>query len=150
MEKNKSLLFYILPPFLFFIDLILLGLFQQKIISLLFCFYGIIVIRSPRTKWLLTSLLFLSIFSFILHGMFGLSLVYLLPLSIIAVEAKNLLNKTFWLPYAFVASGILLTDFLLWPLLLQTTANPLFTGAKLCVNLVVILIIEKIFIPKAI
>ena len=148
--KNKNLFPYFLPPLLFFIDILLLGVFQQQTVSLLFCFYAIWLTKPNQKNLLFLNLFFLSAVSLILYGTFGFSLIYLLPLTILTLWIKKLFNKTFWIPYAFLASSMLVADLLVKPWLLTTNPNTLFTGAKLCVNLIIILIIEKIFFPKVI
>lgn len=141
MKKN---ILYFLPLLFFFIDILLLGLFQQEIVSTLLCFYAVWLMQTNKKNLLLLSLFFLSSIDLILYGNFFFPLIYLIPLTILTLQAKKMLNKTFWLPYAFVATSIFAADFLLKPWLLHFSPNPLFTGAKLCVNLVLILIIEKL------
>jgi len=148
--RYKKILSFFIPFLLFAADIFLLGLFQQPTVSLLLCFYSAWLFR-PNTKQLIfVSLFLLSSISLILYGNFGLVLLYLLPLTLLFYQAQKLLNKTFWLPYVFLTASILTADFLVKPLLLHTSPNILFTGAKLCVNLIIVLIIEKLTFRKVI
>jgi len=140
----KKIVSYLLPPLLFSIDILLLGLLQQNLISTLLCFYAITLMRPTKFRLLATYLFFLSTISLIVYGIFGLSLLYLLPLSVATLEAKKLLSRRFWLPYALVGLSLLAQELLIGPFLLEIPFNTLFTGAKLCVNLVLVLIVKKL------
>jgi len=142
--RYKKAFSFLIPLLLFAIDIFLLGLFQKPIISLLLCFYTTWLFRPGTRALRILALCCLAAQSLILYDSFSLVLLYLLPLTALFLQAQKLLNNTFWLPYAFLAASIVTADFLVKPLMLQTSLNPLFTGAKLCVNLVIVLILEKI------
>lgn len=137
----RSSIFYIFSLLLFFSDIFLLGFFEQQVISLLLCFYAYILSHKSNFKLFVFILFLLSCNSFILNGKFWLPLTYILPLSILSIEAKSFFNKTFWVPYFFVVSNIFLQEVLIQ----QIRISYLFFITKICVSIVVVLVFEKTF-----
>ena len=91
----KQWLLFFLLLVLFFADLFLLSLFQKQTVYLLVCLYVCqLYSHSPAYAPLALTALLVGLESFVLYGQFGLQLVYLLPATIIALQAK----KSFYAP----------------------------------------------------
>lgn len=139
---------YLLPTFFLFLDTTLLGYFQQHTISILLCFYAATLLRNKNTGPLLFSLLLLATQSHLLHGTFGLSLLYLLPLSILILETQNIFQKSTWLPHFFLISCLLANELIIRQYYLQMDAlGGLWLTGLISANLVVLLIFMK-FLPR--
>jgi len=136
---------YLLPPLLFVLDTFFLGLLGQPLAYSLLCFYTLILFRLKNAVPLIFTLFFLAIQSQLVDGYFGLSLVYLLPLSIANLEAKRIFNKTNALPYLFLILTLVVNDLIIETFALKLQPLPLFTTIKIAVNLSLLLIFDKIF-----
>lgn len=84
---------------LFALDIILWGFFEQKIISLVLCLSSILIFRTTST-FTITYLLFL----LSLEGLFdfycyGIPLLYLLPLTFLIRNTRNILQPHTMLPF---------------------------------------------------
>ncbi len=134
---------YLFALLLLTIDTIFMGIFEQQMVYSLLCFYAVFLLKTDRSSTLVYMLLLLACQSVVVDGYFGLSLFYLLPLSIITLEAKNLFNTTAWLPYAFISTSILSHELFIKQYLLHIPAIPLFILSTICVNLIVAAVFEK-------
>ena len=145
MKKQlfNSYKLYLFALSLLFVDTIFMGIFEQPILASLLCLYAITLLKTEKSGPLVYMLLLLACQSVIVDGYFGLSLVYLLPLSIATIEAKNFLSTTVWLPYAFISVSIAAHELFIRQYLMQMQLVPLFILATICVNLVVAVIFEK-------
>ena len=141
---KKNAFFYTTALVLFFIDIFSLNLFGQQTVSLLLCFYAIALARDTTIGRLFFCLFLLSYPPLILHGKFGLSLLYLLPLSILTLEAKNLITKTALLPYFFLILALICQEVLIHGYVLQGAFSYQFMLIKICVSLFVLFILEKL------
>ncbi len=86
----KQWLVLLLLLVLFFADLFLLSLFQKQSLYLLVCLY-VCQLYAPSLIYapITFTALLIGLESFVLYGQFGLQLVYLLPATIIALQAKR-------------------------------------------------------------
>jgi len=140
-KKNSFLLAFAL--LLFFVDVLFLGFFERHLIKSLLCLYAI-VLSSKESASLLFSILFLlALYPFVVHGVFGLSLVYLIPLSIIFLHAKNLFQRTTLMPYIFLGSVLTANELVMKQYVLQVGFSHHFSLLTISVNLI-LLIFEKL------
>jgi len=146
MTRSRHLYFII--PLLWFLDTFLLGIFQQPTVSTLLCLYAVLLVRPVSARVLLFSLLFLSIESLLVHDSLAFSLIYLLPLSILVLEIKELVTHDTWLAYAFGITCMLLLTIAspLW--MGQMLQSPIFIFFRICATIGVILIFEKFLITR--
>ena len=141
--------FYFLSLLLLFIDICTLSFFEQYNISILLCFYAVILMGQTNIQRIIFVLVLLSCESLLLYGTFGLSLLYLLPLSILMLEAKNVLNKTIALPYIFWGASIIVQELLIKTYIPTTARFFPFTLLKICASIILLIIFNKILSQRS-
>jgi len=142
---KKNIFFSALIFACFLIDIFFLGFFESQIVATLLCFYTLLLTDQGNTRLLFLSLFLISFYPLILYGTFGLSLLYLLPLSIIVMEMKSLFRRAVWLPYFFLVAALLANQLIIKQYMLGLGFYSQFFLASICVNLVILLIFEKYF-----
>lgn len=146
LSKSMITYPYFIALTLFLFDTILLHLLESPLISTLICFYAILLLRQKSPWPLIFTLLLISLQSLLLFNTFGLTLFFIVPLSIMALEIAKFLQKTGWIPYFFLLLSIISTDIIsLWPM--GISHLNLLLGIKISVNMV-ILVIFDILVPK--
>lgn len=124
-------------------DVLALGFCEHKIIFSLLCLYTIVLFYKEKAALIIFILFLLATQAIMMGDSFSWKLLYLLPLSIVALEIKNLLCDTAWLPYLFLIVSILIPNLFNTNLPFTSITGILFIFAQICVNLVVLVLFEK-------
>lgn len=113
------LLFYGLVILCFISDLCIVNLVQASYIHILLCFYTLLIFRTTSRAQITVTACTLLAKDFIVHGLFGLPLVYLVPLTVGAhCLKKRLFYQTSLFHYLFVTLALLAQIYLIeWALL---------------------------------
>lgn len=138
-----SFLLYLFALALCFTDVLAVGFFEHKILLSLLCLYTTALLHKKKPLFLIFTLILLASQAMMLGDSFNLKLLYLLPLSIIALEIQNLLCDTQWLPYIFLVTSIVIPNLLNPNLPFTSITGILFIFAQICVNLVILVLFEK-------
>ena len=109
-----SLLFYCSVIVCFFVELCLLNFMQASFLNILLCFYILLAFETTSKPKLIFTACALMAKDFVLHGLFGLPLLYLAPLTFGAIQLKKrLFYPTSLFHYLFVAMALLLQIYLI-------------------------------------
>ena len=124
------------------LDLISISLFNNQFIYLInICF--IINLLNEKKSLLIITLFFLSLESLLIYDIFGLDLLYLIPIAFIFFKFKKILfyKRTFGVILFLII--MLLKFFLVEGFLYNWNINYLYTFYKIFVNLLLVIIILK-------
>ena len=129
----------------FFLDILMFSLFEKQIFYLLLCFY-IFNMWEQRNVFIFIFFAFLiALESSLYYGQFGVQLLYLLPITLLAFKAK----QTFWnwnfQPYLILMACLLIQSYLIEPFLLGIPATFSYTNSKIIANIIVLWCISLIF-----
>lgn len=139
----SNCLIYLFALTLCFTDVLAVGFFGHKILFSLLCLYTSTLFHKEKPLFITFSLLLLATQSLMLGESFSFHLLYLVPLSIIALEAKKFLHNSSWLPYLFMMLSIIIQSLLNPHLLFTSTNGILFIFTQICVNLIIMILFEK-------
>lgn len=81
---------------LFALDILLYGILQQSVVSLLLSYYVCMLFGNCSYYWLSLIALLYMLSTFIVHNHFGIELVYLIPLAVIAFFIQRFCNYQTW------------------------------------------------------
>jgi hypothetical protein len=130
---------------LFLIDVLCFSFFEQRIFYLLLCLYCIELMRPHISAVRIASALLLIAFdSFVQFGRFGITLLYLMPLSYSVRKARTTLQATNALVYFFVALCLCAQFALLEPYVLGLKSTGSYMCAKIIINLLALAIIRRL------
>lgn len=83
--------FYVLPCFLFLVDSCLFFLYEQQWTYALLSFFVVYIFTYPNPLSIALVLTLSALESFLFYGIFGLSLIYLIPFLIVAYNTHHML-----------------------------------------------------------
>lgn len=135
MENTKSLIFSL---FLFFLDVnFYLGI-GAPLFFFLLCWYCVQCLFFEKPLYI-APLLFLSLESFLYFGIFGLELIWLVPLTILFVCFSHHFSFTFSKPFCMLFLA-LLGKLVLGRILFGFGTSGLFTASLICANMIITLL----------
>lgn len=137
MKKISSLLFYIISIALFFLDVCAFSFFEQQLVYTLLCFF--VATLLGKTSWVQRGFLagLLCLQSFIYYGIFGLPLLYLIPITILVFKAQKTLYKSQIYHYILLALCLIAQAIIVEYYVLKMPLVGPYTLTKILVNLVV-------------
>jgi len=134
----KQILSFIFPIFLFFLDInFYLGLGIPLFYCLLSWYCVQFLFFESPFYWF--PLILLSLESFLYFGIFGLDLIWFIPLTILFSLFSRSISFLFFQPLFMVLMALLAKFFLSW-IFFGSTPSGLFTMGLICVNLIITLI----------
>ena len=138
----KKKINFILIFIYFLLDLISLSLFHSQFTYFLYIGY-VASLLNDEIPITCISILLISLKSLMTYDIFGLELIYLIPIILLYIKLKEILyNKVNWGILLFLS--IMLFKFLfIEKLLLHWNGNFLYTFYKIIVNLLLLVIILK-------
>lgn len=134
--------FYIIASVLFIVDLGAFSVFEKPIIYSLLCFYIIQLAKPMGLCRIAFACLLLSLSPLIHYGRFGISLVYLIPATLLGIKMRHTLYDGIWQYYMLLVGCILAQIYLVewWVLGLPISLS--YTISTVIVNLLVIWIMS--------
>jgi len=124
--------------FLFIVDVSCITLVYEPLVQSLLCFFCIKVFRNRPWTEFGTISFFLALYNLITAGRFGLSLVYLIPMALIAKEAQKILYPHTLYAYVMLMVALVLDTCVMGPLALDIPCNIFYTNRIIYVNLMVL------------
>ena len=143
MRRSSPIHFYILTALLFFADISLATFFDQYLIATLISVFCIVVLYSYRITQLAWVIFLLSCESLIFHGRFGLALIYIIPVILLAQSLRKVLLMPHTLPYLTLLACLTTETFLIEHVVLGWPLVSFYTGIKMCGSLIVQYLILK-------
>lgn len=137
-QPLSPLIFYIITIILFFVDLGSFSLFERPLMYSLLCFYLLQLARP--TGWCritVISILF-SLSSLLYYDRFGLTLVYLIPATLLGIKMRKILYDSYWQYYLLLAACLLAQIIIVEHLILHLSISIPYTISTLFVNLIII------------
>jgi hypothetical protein len=134
----SPLLFYTISCMLFIVDLGSFSIFERPLIYSLLCFY-IFQLSQPLsfTRIAFSSLL-LSLSPLIYYGRFGISLVYLIPATLLGIKMRHTLYDSLWHYYLLLALCIVAQIVVVERLILGLPISLSYTIYTLIVNIIIL------------
>lgn len=142
MKSYKKHQFYLVSIMLFFIDFICFAFFEKQVIHSLLCWYALTVFRHYNLKKLSIVALLLSLESYTQYDTFGLILIYLTPLTLLALWIKKILYPTIAQPYIFLTLSLCLQHLLVELYMLSLNTPHTWTFSKIIANIIVMIIVS--------
>lgn len=137
-QPISVLLFYAITIILFFVDLGSFSIFERPIIYSLLCFY-LLQLARPISWCRITFVCLLFSLSSLLHyDRFGLSLVYLIPATLLGIKMAKVLYDSYWQYYLLLGACLLAQIIIVEHLILHLSISIPYTIFTLFVNLVII------------
>ncbi len=134
----KQILSFIFPIFLFFLDLNFYFTVGTPLFFCLLSWYCVqLLFFEEPLYWL--PLILLSLESFLYFGIFGLELIWLIPLTILFSLFSPSISFLFFQPLLMVLMALLAKFFLSW-VFFGLAPSGLFTMGYICVNFIITLI----------
>lgn len=151
-QPLSPLIFYAIVIILFFIDLGSFSIFERPIIYSLLCFYLLQLARPIGwTRVTFVCLLF-SLSSLLHYDRFGLTLIYLIPATLLGIKMRTVLYDSYWQYYLLLSACLLAQIIVVEHLILHLSISIVYTIYTLFVNLVIIGVFSYIlayFKPRA-
>lgn len=117
-------------------------IFEEPILNTLIALYILSCFNNKHYLEKITILMFIILNSFLEYDVWGLPLLYLLPVTALIWYFQKKVNVHGWIPYA-VLSVCLTCHYLLLPWLVHQPVGGLgYTVCKICVNILVMMIIN--------
>jgi hypothetical protein len=139
----------IIPLICLFLDIVSFSLVQSWVLHSLLIYSVLLYTSEPRGKVLSTkiflSLVLLAAQDTIIFGRFGLSLVYLIPLLVLAFHGRIWFGKSPILPISLALLALLCNEILLKVLILGGSFTLSSTVMVLFVNLLLVAVKVKFF-----
>jgi len=107
-SQIKNRFFLIVPCSLFCIELGMFSLLESHILYPILCFFIISINVYPSTRLLLIPIFFMSLLSYLDYNIFGWSLIYILPIMLLAQYLQKQIHVKIIIPYILLVSGLLL------------------------------------------
>jgi hypothetical protein len=145
----RNYLFYFLAVMLFIADIFIYSFFEKQMIYLTLCFYFLTLCSAKEKFFKLLFLgILLSIQSSLYHGIFGIQLLYLIPLSLCAISTEKLLYSPRMHAYFFLFAALLIQSFYIEIFLLSIPLAPYYTNLKIIANMIMMLIMSLILFTQ--
>lgn len=136
---TPATLYYPLVFALFFIDLCFFAWLEKPLVHTLLCFYIIQLLKTPRSfTQIATTLMLLSLSSLIFYGHCGITLIYLMPMTLICLYMRTGLYPASWYAHAVLIGALLAQRVLIEQVILHLKTGLLYTFLLLFANLIVI------------
>ncbi len=143
-QPLSPLIFYVAVVLLFFVDLASFSVFERPIIYSLLCFYLLQLARPISFCRITVVCILFSLDSLLHYDRFGLSLIYLIPATILGIKMRKVLYDSYWQYYALMAACLLVQIIVVEHLILHLSISIPYTISTLFVNLVIIGILSYI------
>lgn len=140
--KYPKTFFYASIFILFFIDICCSSFFEKQLIYSLLCFYSLAIFKSLSLFNMLVFFFILSLESFFQYGYFGIQLIYLAPLTLLASKTIKTLYLTKIQAYLFITISLLAQSLIIDQYTLHMDLQPSYTIAKIFVNLILVMVIS--------
>lgn len=111
---QKHIFFILFPMLLFYIQIFLYAIIQHNAIDLLLCWIIILTIQHNNKTVLIGSILYLSIMSYLETNIFGISLLYTMPLIILYNYLDEILQIKKIIPYVLLIVAYSIQYLLIW------------------------------------
>lgn len=147
MREKRPLspvIFYGISCLLFLIDLGAFSIFEKPLIYSLLCFYILQLSRAMGPVRIIFSCLLLSLSPLIHYGRFGISLVYLIPATLLGIKMKLTLYDAIWQYYLLLIACIVAQIGLVEWWILGLPISLSYTISTILVNLIVVWIMSLI------
>lgn len=134
----SSFIFYGISCLLFIIDLGIFSIFEKPLIYSLLCFYMLQFSRPIGIARIIFSCLLLSLNPLIHHGRFGVSLIYLIPATLLGIKMRHTLYNSIWQYYLLLALCLFAQIALVEWWILSLPIGLTYTISTILVNILVI------------
>jgi len=134
----SAIIFYIAIFLFFFLDLAAFSFFEKPLLYSLLCFYLLQLSRPIPISRIIISCLLFCLSSLILYDRFGLSLIYVIPATLLGIKMRHILYNSSWQYYLLLALCLLVQIGLVEHLILHWSVSIPYTISTLFVNLMVI------------
>lgn len=140
----KERYFYLIILLLFIVDIFSFSLLEKQIVYGLLCFYCISLYKETSIFQLFAICLLIALESSFHYNIFGLQLVYILPITLIGFQSQ----KTFYgfsiQPYILLICCLLIECLVIEPFGLKIPTISAYTPVKIIANIIVLWCISLI------
>ena len=142
MKQHAWIIFYLVVSLLFFADLCLFALLERPFLHCTLSFFILLLFGPCSWIRIITVLLALCLEPFIYYGKFGITLLYLLPLTIGGHIMAKTLYPAWWYPYGLLAGALLIHTVAIEFILLHFPIGVFYTISLICANILIMFILS--------
>lgn len=135
IKQSSFIFYYAIVLLLLVTNLCLLALLEKPIIYSLLCFYTLQLSKPLSWPRIIFGCFFISVYSFILYGRFGLDLIYLIPATLIGLQMQHTFYNSLRQYYVLLAGMLIIKLALIEPLILHMPFIIPYTILTICVNI---------------
>lgn len=107
-SQIKNRFFLIAPCLLFFAELALFSILHSHLLFILLCFFIASMNIYPSTRFSLLPIFLMSLISYLDYNIFGWSLIYVMPIMMLALYLEKQIQLKIIIPYLLLVSALLL------------------------------------------
>ena len=148
MSYNSTKRWYLYMIVLFTFDIVLSALFEQQIICSLLCFYACSLFSSISTRHLSILIFLILSEQFLIFGNFGLPLLYLLPITIFVLKARQLFYIHTIAPYLILLACLCAQLLIIEPYMFHISCPLCYTLSKFLGNIIAMMLLSLKFSPR--
>lgn len=128
------------------LDSMCFSFFEQHTLSLLLCFVLLHLYQKKLNQAQASCILLcISLESFLFYGKFGIQLIYVVPIMILAIKAQKMFYASKLQPYLLLIGCLLLQNLIIEPKILKYQPGYLYTSSQIIANIIVMGCISLIF-----
>ena len=142
MKSPRAPYFYCITSLIALADMICFFWFEQHIVAMLTCWYIICMIHDTSWPQRIFILMLLSLESFYFYGSCGLTLIYLIPAGILALQAKHKLYAPELQKYSLLVLCLIIHGLFIDHYVLGMADWGSYTMPKILVNLLLMVMVS--------
>lgn len=142
ITRYPSLIFYGLAILYFIADLSFFSWFEKPCIYSLLCFFLLRIMHHAGPAQIIVMLILLSLNALIFYARFGLTLLYLIPLTFLAFHMSHTLYVRRWYPYCLLISSLLAQTILIEYFILHLPISAFYTISVIFFNLLLMFMVS--------
>jgi|GEM_PF-1507160 len=107
-SQIKNTCFVLFFIFIFFVELALFAILHTHTFYPLLCFFILLTNKNSSTRVLVSAIFLISLISYLDYNIFGWSLIYIIPIIILAKYFNKQLHIKFIIPYVLLIIGLII------------------------------------------
>ena len=132
---------------LVFGDIATAHLYAYPCLASLSCWYFLCVFFRKSPYLILSLLIFIGCESLLYYERFGLTWLYIIPLTLIMLRLKHTVHFAPLIPYGALVFSLICRELILVPWLTQSPILGRYTGYMICGNVIMMVLMHHLIIP---
>lgn len=138
---------FFLGFFLFICDTTIAHIYAYPYSAMLSCWYMLCVFFRRSPYLIIPLLILIGCESFLHYERFGVTWIYLIPITLLILHLKQTVNYAQLIPYGALICSLTLRELVLGPWLTHSPVLGRYTGYMICGNVIVMVLMHRFIIP---